>query len=226
ADGTPFRWVYGKEDQGLNAAMLARLMVSLGTDVGTASARVTEAEKVETRPSVQALPDRTALALAENFDRAWRRVGVAIDSAGFSVEDRDRSSGDYFIRYLDVDLGQKIEQPNIFTRMFGGKNTAEPVPHRIHVQEQGGTPLVQVLDATGVVQEDDTAKRILSVLADHMRSNCSVGPSGPRPQAPRKTGRSIQEPAGFFWGCAAVSLPGSVPSLRRPTRARRLLPFS
>ncbi len=171
ADGTTFRWVYGKEDQGLNAAMLARLMVYLGTDVGTASARVTEAEKVETRPSVQALPDRTALALAENFDRAWRRVGVAIDSAGFSVEDRDRSSGDYFIRYLDVDLGQKIEQPNIFTRMFGGKNTAEPVPYRIHVQEQGGTSLVQVLDANGVVQEDDTAKRILSVLADHMRSN-------------------------------------------------------
>src|SRR5690606_12870606 len=170
-DGQGFRWVHGKEDPGLNAAMLARLMGYLGTDVGTASARVTEAEKVETRPSVQALPDRTALALAENFDRAWRRVGVAIDSAGFSVEDRDRSSGDYFIRYLDVDLGQKSEQPNIFTRMFGGNSPTERDPYRIPVQEQGGTSLVQVLDANGVVQEDDTAKPILSVLPDHMRSN-------------------------------------------------------
>src|SRR5690554_1607329 len=171
SDGTSFRWVHGKEDPGLNAAMLARLMVYLGTDVQTASSRVAEAEKVDTRPSVQALPDRTALVLAESFDRAWRRVGVAIDSAGFSVEDRDRSSGDYYIRYLDVDLGQKIEQPNIFTRMFGGRNTAEPVPYRINVREQAGTSLVTVTDANGVVQEDDTAKRILSVLVDHMAVN-------------------------------------------------------
>lgn len=171
SDGTAFRWVHGKEDPGLNAAMLARLMVYLGTDVKTASARVTEAEKVDTRPSVQALPDRTALVLAESFDRAWRRVGVAIDSAGFSVEDRDRSTGDYYIRYLDVDLGRKIEQPNIFSRMFGGTNTAEPVPYRINVREQGGNSLVTVTDTNGVVQEDDTAKRILTVLVDHMAVN-------------------------------------------------------
>jgi len=171
SDGTVFRWVHGKEDPGLNAAMLARLMVYLGTDVKTASARVAEAEKTDLQPSVQALPDRTALVLAESFDRAWRRVGVAIDSAGFSVEDRDRSSGDYFIRYLDVDLGRKIEQQNFFSRMFGGPNTAEPVPYRINVQEQGGSSIVRVTDMNGVVQEDDTAKRILTVLVDHMAVN-------------------------------------------------------
>src|SRR5690606_17426536 len=126
-DGAAFRWVYGEEDPGLNAAMLARLMVFLGTDVQRASGLVSEAEKVDTRPSVEAVPDRTALVLAESFDRAWRRVGVAIDSAGFSVEDRDRSQGDYYIRYLDADLGEKIEQQNFFGRIFGAKNTAEPV---------------------------------------------------------------------------------------------------
>src|SRR5690606_41361898 len=103
---------------------------------------------------------------------------------------------------------------------------SEPVPCRGDVQRQGGTARVQGLDAEAVVRYGDTAKRVLSGLDDHMRSNGPVGPSGPRPQPPRKTGRSVQEPAGFFWGCAAVSLPGSVPSLRRPTRARRLLPFS
>src|SRR5690554_5906662 len=98
ADGTAFRWVHGKEDPGLNAAMLARLMVYLGTDVSSASARVQEAGKVETRASVQSLRARTAAALAEKFDRAWRRVSVDIDSGGFSVEERDRSSGDYYVR--------------------------------------------------------------------------------------------------------------------------------
>ena len=170
-DGAAFRWVYGEEDPGLNAAMLARLMVFLGTDVQRASGLVSEAEKVDTRPSVEAVPDRTALVLAESFDRAWRRVGVAIDSAGFSVEDRDRSQGDYYIRYLDADLGEKIEQQNFFGRIFGAKNTAEPVDYRIHVEEQGGSSYVTVRDANGTTQEDDTAKRILSVLVDHMAVN-------------------------------------------------------
>lgn len=170
-DGAAFKWVYGKEDPGLNAAMLARLMVFLGTDVKTASDRVTQAEKVDTRPTVEAVPDRTALVLAESFDRAWRRVGVGIDSAGFSVEDRDRSRGDYYIRYLDSDLGEKIEQQNFIGRLFGGKNTAEPVPYSINVQEQGGQSLVTVRDQNGVIQEDATAKRILAVLADHIRAD-------------------------------------------------------
>ena len=68
--------------------------------------------------------------LNESFDRAWRRVGVAIDSAGFSVEDRDRSAGEFFIRYLDSDTGEKIEQQNIIGRIFGSRNTAEATPFR------------------------------------------------------------------------------------------------
>src|SRR5690606_30121994 len=104
----------------------------------------------------------------ESFDRAWRRVGVAIDAAGFAVDDRDRSSGDYFIRYLDSDSGEKIEQPNFMSRIFGGKNTAEAAALRIHVAERGSSSVVTVLDQNGQVQNTGTAKRIISVLMSHM----------------------------------------------------------
>jgi len=107
--------------------------------------------------------------LNEPFDRAWRRVGVAIDSAGFSLEDRDRSTGTYYIRYLDVDTGGKIEQQNFFGRLFGARNTAEAMPFRIQVAEQTGTSVVRVLSQDGQVQETDTAKRILEVLSTHMK---------------------------------------------------------
>ena len=40
----------------------------------------------------------------EGFDRAWRRVGLALDRVGFTVEDRDRVNGVYFVRYVDPDL--------------------------------------------------------------------------------------------------------------------------
>lgn len=168
-DGAAFKWVYGKEDPGLNAAMLARLMVFLGTDVQRAQELVAQAEKASTAPKVaQVTEGQASLTLAEPFDRAWRRVGVAIDSASFAVEDRDRSAGDYFIRYLDSDTGEKIEQQNFIGRLFGSKNTAEATPYRIHVAEQGGSSVVTVLDQNGQVQNTDTAKRIITVLSSHM----------------------------------------------------------
>ncbi|HUG57030.1 MAG TPA: outer membrane protein assembly factor BamC [Candidimonas sp.] len=170
-DGAAFKWVFGKEDPGLNAAMLARLMVFLGTNVKSAQDMVAQAEKDSDQPKITQMPEgQAALTLGEPFDRAWRRVGVAIDSAGFAVDDRDRSTGDYFIRYLDSDTGEKIEQQNIIGRLFGGKNTAEATPYRIHVADQGAGSLVTVLNQKGEVQNTDTAKRIITVLSTHMAS--------------------------------------------------------
>src|SRR5699024_4409907 len=127
-DGTTFKWVYGQEDPGLNAAMLARLMVYLGSDRQTASDRVKQAEEQQRRPEVQIEEHKgeAYMTLNEPFDRAWRRVGLAIDSAGFSVEDSDRCTGEFFIRYLDADTGVKIEQQNIIGRLFGGRDTSVP----------------------------------------------------------------------------------------------------
>jgi outer membrane protein assembly factor BamC len=171
-DGAAFKWIFGKEDPGLNAAMLARLMVFLGTDVKTAQDKVAQAEKDADQPQITQMSDdqQAAITLGESFDRAWRRVGVAIDSAGFAVDDRDRSSGDYFIRYLDSDSGEKIEQQNIIGRLFGGKNTAAATPYRIHVADQGSGSIVTVLDQNGQVQNTGTAKRILTVLSTHMEA--------------------------------------------------------
>src|SRR5690606_2984036 len=103
-DGTAFKWVFGKEDPGLNAAMLARLMVYLGTDQQQAAQQVKAAESgAGAATDTQLAQDQTSLTVGETFDRAWRRVGVAIDSARFTVEDRNREQGDYYIRYLDTD---------------------------------------------------------------------------------------------------------------------------
>ena len=165
-----FKWAVGEEDPGLNAAMLSRLMVYLGTDVNEARAKVAQAEQDADRAQlVQAGTDGSSLTLSEPFDRAWRRVGVAIDSAGFSLEDLDRSAGDYYIRYLDSDTGEKIEQQNFVGRLFGSRNTAEAVPYRIHVADQGGSSVVTVLDQNGQTQNTETSQRILSVLSTNMK---------------------------------------------------------
>ncbi|HEX7386934.1 MAG TPA: outer membrane protein assembly factor BamC [Castellaniella sp.] len=171
SDGTAFKWVFGKEDPGLNAAMLARLMVYLGENQQTAAQEIKHSTN-DTGPATASDITRhqASLVMAEPFDRAWRRVGVALDSARFTVEDRNREQGDYYIRYLDTDNGQKIEQQTIFGRIFGTRNTAEPLKFRVHVAQQGGSSEVTVLDQNGKQVVNGTADRILTVLAQNLKT--------------------------------------------------------
>ena len=170
SDGAQVQWQNGKEDPGLNAAMLARMMVYLGTDVDNARRLVQQAEASPQRPAVQqdVRAQGASLIVSESFDRAWRRVGVALDGGGFAVEDRDRSAGDYFVRYVDTDTGEKMEQPGFFSRMFSGDKKAQAPQYRIHLVGNGEQTAVSVLDANGSPDNSPTAQRLLSVLKDKM----------------------------------------------------------
>jgi len=168
ADNTGFRWVEGRENPELNAAMLARLMVALGTPMEQARTKVADAQQVQNRPQLTRQLEEARLTLNEDFDRAWRRVGLAIDSAGFSVEDRDRSTGEYFIRYLDTDTGRKIEQAGFFSRLFGGKGTSEAQNYRVHIAQQGEQSQVTIRNEQGQPENSETTRRIVTVLADAM----------------------------------------------------------
>ncbi|ALM84129.1 outer membrane protein assembly factor BamC [Bordetella sp. N] len=164
------QWTYGKEDPGLNAAMLARMMVFLGTDTDKAKTLVANAEQAPQRPQVQDIrADGALLNVNESFDRTWRRVGVALDSGGFTVDDRDRSAGDYFVRYYDTDTGVQNEQPGFFGRLFSGSDKKAQAPqYRVHLAGQGDTTQVTVLDSTGKRDNTPTAQRLLGVLRDKM----------------------------------------------------------
>jgi outer membrane protein assembly factor BamC len=161
------KWVFGKEDPGLNAIMLARLMVFLGEDADGARRKIAQANADPQGPKVSmAGTDQSVLVIAETFDRAWRRVSVALDSGGFAVEDRDRSAGEFFVRYVDTDTGLKREEPGIFSRMFGAKQPSAAPTYRLRLTTKGTQTEVIVLDDKGVKDNSPTARRLLSVLAD------------------------------------------------------------
>jgi len=169
-DEAQVHWEHGKEDPGLNAAMLARLMVYLGTDVDNARKLVAQAEASPQSPTVQqdVRANGAMLVVDESFDRAWRRVGVALDSGGFAVDDRDRSAGEYFVRYVDTDTGAQQDQPGFFSRLFSGDKKAQAAQYRIHLAESGSQTQVTVLDSNGQRDSSATAQRLLSVLKDKM----------------------------------------------------------
>lgn len=91
-------------DAELDAELLRRLMVKLGIEEQRSKSLIAEATVVKRADVIKESDGSATLVLNDPFDRAWRRVGLALDRIGFVIEDKDRSSGVFFVRYADVDI--------------------------------------------------------------------------------------------------------------------------
>jgi outer membrane protein assembly factor BamC len=111
------------------------------------------------------------LEVDEAFDRAWRRVGLALDRGGFTVEDRDRAKGFYFVRYLDPDFEAKAKsEQGFFSKLFGKEKPIQAPQYRVGVLSQGTAKTnVQVFDSTGKPERSATGDRILNLLNEQLR---------------------------------------------------------
>jgi len=157
----------------LEAEMLRRLMVRLGTEETRARTLIAGgAQKEERARLVKAAGSVGSLQLLEAFDRSWRRVGLALDRVGFTVEDRDRANGLYFVRYVDPesDPGKKSESGFLSKLKFwdSGKPAANQ-QFRILVKGDGGESTVQILTREGGVDTSDTAKKIIGLLYEQLK---------------------------------------------------------
>ena len=105
----------------------------------------------------------------EGFDRAWRRVGLALDRTGFTVEDRDRAAGTYFVRYVPPNPDKK--EPGFFGKLFtfGSGKAEAPLKFRILVKSQGEASTVSVLNDSGAPETSANAQRIVQVIADDLK---------------------------------------------------------
>ena len=168
-------WTNRPADHQLEAEFLSLLMVKLG-------ARPEEARNVVAAAAPSAQPARArmlagqpaALRVDESFERAWRRVGLALDRSGFTVEDRDRAAGTYFVRYADPKNIAPQEQPGFFKRLFSfgrgdkSENTALN-RYRIAVKGEGDATTVSVLDAQGAPERTEIGQRIVSLLLEDLK---------------------------------------------------------
>ena len=161
-------WQPRPADPELEAEFLRRLMVKLGVAETQAQAVAASAPAVQPAARVTTVNNQPVLQFNDNFDRAWRRVGLSLDRSGFTVEDRNRSEGTYFVRYVEqVKPGEK---PGFFGRLFGA-DTKEPTPqrYRIAVKSEGESTTVSVLDAQGRPDASANAQRIVQLLAADLK---------------------------------------------------------
>jgi outer membrane protein assembly factor BamC len=159
-------WQPRPTDPELETEFLRRIMLSLGSTEPQARAAVEAAIP----PALSALVTQDGiqvLTIAENFDRAWRRVGLALDRSGFTVEDRDRSKGIYQVRYVPVP--DPKNEPGFFKKLFTSKKDAQPQQFQVLVQGVKDSAVVSVRDAGGAPDQTDSATGILKVLQQETR---------------------------------------------------------
>ena len=150
-------WRGRPSDPTLEAEMLSRLMAKLGAPKDAVAAVKND------KPSAAATAanslahmnaDGLSMMVDADFDTAWRRVGLALDRSGFTVENRDRKQGAYEVRLSDND--PDASKPGFFARMFGAKATSVDglSRYRVLVQNNGKSSLVSVswLDRSGATQ--------------------------------------------------------------------------
>ncbi len=161
-------WQPRPADSGLEAEFLRRLMVRLGAQEDRAK-QLTAGGPPQQRAQIVKSSDGTELLqVDEPFDRAWRRIGLALDRVGFTVEDRDRQNGLYFVRYADADA--EMQKPGILSRIFGaGDPKVKAEQYRVQVRQQPSGSRVDVLNKDGKSEASKTASRILTLLQEQLK---------------------------------------------------------
>jgi outer membrane protein assembly factor BamC len=187
------KWVPRAADPGMEAEQLSRLMLAIAGVEDTNLATVAPPEDAASGPTRKipsaALPGTgtgangsarahlvngqpgATLQVDDNFDRSWRRIGLALDHGGFTVEDRDRAQGLYYVRFTDAKEAAR-DEPGFFSKItsFFGMSSTSPVgKYRIQIKTGGDVSTVTVLNDQGQPDNSENAKRIVALLVDELK---------------------------------------------------------
>jgi outer membrane protein assembly factor BamC len=170
-DGTT--WVPRANDATLEAEMISRLMMRLGANEERVKAVVAQSSTAESRSKIYTTEGITYLTTDEGFERSWRRVGLALDRIGFVVEDRDRTQGLFYVRYIDEAIEAKEKgEKGFLSKLFSwgsAEDDKKGKKFRILVKEQGAISHVSVYDESGKIVMEPIGAKIIQLLNDQLK---------------------------------------------------------
>ena len=159
-------WQPRPADPEVEAEFLRRHKVKLGSPADQAKAQVAAAAAKPTS-RVANVAGSPVVQIDEGFDRSWRRVGLALDRTGFTVEDRDRSQGTYFVRYVEPSADRK--DGGFLSKIFSKDKEITPLKYRIALKSDGDKTVVSVLNSTGAPETSQNAQKIVQLIADDLK---------------------------------------------------------
>ncbi len=116
------------DDYEIDSELLTRLMVKLGSSDLDAREKVQNPEIIIKAELVNN-EDDLYIKMSDPYERAWRRLGLALDLIGFVTEDKNRSEGIYFVRFSELELpndSEKKDEGLIDSLIFWDDEEVEP----------------------------------------------------------------------------------------------------
>ncbi len=163
-------WRSRPSDPEAENEFLRRLMIALGAPEAQAQELLAKSQaNAAKRSSLVSSSTSTVITYQESFDTAWRRVGVALDRSGFTVEDRDRKLGIYYVRF--VERAPDGKEPGFFSRLWGSSSTPEgPQRYRLKLATVNDhESSISVLNATGEDDHSNASQKIAQLLMDELK---------------------------------------------------------
>jgi len=174
--GEGYIWQPRPSDPELEAEMLNRMLIYFGVNRQRATTLLATDSPSAERAQLLRTESGSSLAIDEDFSRAWRRTGLALDRVGFTVEDRDRSRGLYYVRYVDPFREVETESEEGWLsklKFWGAEEEGELAPgedsYLISLIGEGEKTQVVVLNVDGEREISATADRILSLLHEQLK---------------------------------------------------------
>jgi outer membrane protein assembly factor BamC len=169
--GDDWQWTPTPPNPELEAEFLTRLMLKFGSPPPAVAAAAATLPTQPARARIEKAGDGASrLVVDDSFDRAWRRVGLALDRTGFTVVDRDRSKGLYFVRYSNPDLDPNKEKGFLDKLAFWRSDDKEkPEQYRVVVTQADPASVVTVEDPQGSVDRSANGDKILALLQDQLK---------------------------------------------------------
>ena len=164
-------WTARPSDPELEAVFLARLMERLGMTQEQAKAQVAVPldRKTQKAKLVQEGVNTAHIELASGFDRAWRDTGLALDRSNFTVEDRNRANGIFYVRYVNPkDLG---DTKGFFANLFSSKDDSSLKAKKYLVivkSTSDKSSSVYVQNADGKPENTPAGLQLLTLLTEQM----------------------------------------------------------
>jgi outer membrane protein assembly factor BamC len=165
-------WETRDRDPELEAEFLRRMLVKLGVSKEQSKKVVATTDANTQKVSMTNVNGSISLSIPEGFDIAWRRVGLALDRTGFTVEDRNRSTGSYFVRYSPIKSTDGNE-PGFFRKILNlGSSEKETTPvakYSVVVESTANTSTVKVRGPKNEVIASADEQKILNILAQDLK---------------------------------------------------------
>ncbi|KND61404.1 putative transmembrane protein [Candidatus Burkholderia verschuerenii] len=146
--------------QGASGANAAAASVAAQNVANFANSSIRNEKVPEAQTSQMTLP--------EAYDRAWLHVGIALDRANFTVDDRDRAKGIYYVRYVDPNDKSSAKQ-GFWSQVFHGRKEMIAKQYQVNVRavtEQ--QTRVAIVNDKGQPDDSQQARQIMALLADQI----------------------------------------------------------